>query len=64
MIQSPAFNTLVSGWSLRPAQEFDNLKNSPVATVWFIKYLITFQNVHAAILALGGFASFLILHQP
>ncbi len=47
MIQSLAFNTPVSGRRLRLTQEFDNLKNSPAMTVWFIRNSIVFQKVRA-----------------
>lgn len=52
MIQNLAFNTPVSGRSLRLTQEFDNLKNSTAMTVWFIKNSIVFQNVQAGVLCL------------
>lgn len=49
MSQNLAFNTPASGRSLRLTQEFDNLKNSPVMTVWFIKDSNLFQNVQAGV---------------
>lgn len=63
MIQNLAFNTPVSGRSLRLTQEFNNLKNSTVMTVWFIKNSAVFQNAQAGVFAFFGFLCILIF-QP